>query len=452
MAAQRWTVGTALALQSTGELVALAGGGGKTSLLFALAADLPGRIVITTTTRIFAAQMALAPAVCFASDLSALSSLLDTHRVCLVAGDVQGEKATGVAPDLPRQLLSRPDVDTVLVEADGSRMRPFKAPAEQEPVIPEGTTLLVPVAGLDALQRPLAEAAHRPERVAALLATCHSTTPLIAGDTLTPAGMAAVLTHRQGGLKGVPSDARVAVLLNKAETEERQKLAAEVARRTLAHRQIDRVVVASLHSKQPVREVYRRATAIVLAAGQATRMGRNKLLLPWEDSTILGRILATLAITSVDDIVVVAGHEAEAIAPIAGAARVRIVENRAYDQGMLRSLQEGVRAVADSCHAVLAVLADQPMLEAATIDHLLAAWRQHDVGLVAPVFAGQRGNPVLIDRRHFSELLLLPDGAAPRDLLKRYTDAVWRVPVDDPGVVHDIDRPEDYERWRPEST
>jgi len=140
-------------------LAALVGGGGKTSLMFALARALPGRVVTTTTTRIFAAQMKLSPEVlfftaekdAFASFTAHLSSALAQFGQCLVVGEVQGEKARGVPPSLPDQLLARPDVDFVLVEADGSRMRPIKAPAAHEPVIPPATTLAVPVVGVDAL-------------------------------------------------------------------------------------------------------------------------------------------------------------------------------------------------------------------------------------------------------------------------------------------------------------
>jgi molybdenum cofactor cytidylyltransferase len=160
-----WSLAAALGIGDAPELVALVGGGGKTSLLFALAAELPGRVVITTTTRIFDAQMSRAPAVVYANDLSPLGEALAAHGHCLVVGRVEGDKALGVPPDLPAQLLARPDVDAVLVEADGSRMRPIKAPADHEPVIPSGTTLLVPVAGIEALEGPLGEVAHRAEKI-----------------------------------------------------------------------------------------------------------------------------------------------------------------------------------------------------------------------------------------------------------------------------------------------
>ena len=144
------------------ELIAIVGGGGKTSLMFALAQALAGRVVITTTTRIFAAQTKLAAAVCSANDLTSLSRHLAEHGSCLVIGDVQGDKAVGVDPTLPGQLLARPDVEYVLVEADGSRMRPIKAPAAHEPVIPPDATLVIPVIGIDALDGPLDKVAHRP--------------------------------------------------------------------------------------------------------------------------------------------------------------------------------------------------------------------------------------------------------------------------------------------------
>ncbi|MEZ4515828.1 MAG: selenium cofactor biosynthesis protein YqeC [Chloroflexota bacterium] len=136
MTSPDWSLPAALGIDQPGELVALVGGGGKSSLLFALADALSGRVVMTTTTRMSAAQVASAPAVCMADDLSRLSGYLDEHGRCLVIGSIKGEKALGVDVDLPGQLLARPDVDYVLVEADGARMRPIKAPAEHEPAIP----------------------------------------------------------------------------------------------------------------------------------------------------------------------------------------------------------------------------------------------------------------------------------------------------------------------------
>ena len=197
--------------------------------------------------------------------------------------------------------------------------------------------------------------------------------------------------------------------------------------------------------------------AIVLAAGQGWRMGPGrqqlKLLLPWGDTTILGQTLRHVQRSSLDHILVVTGHEAAAVAAIAAAHQLPTIHNPHYATGeMLSSLQAGLRQVADNCAAVLVVLADQPLVTPAIIDQLLAAYRQGPAGIVAPIYQGQRGNPVLFDRRHFAGLLALPAGAAPRDLLQKHPADMQLVAVDSDAILADIDRPEDYERLRPGHT
>ena len=83
---------------------------------------------------------------------------------------------------------------------------------------------------------------------------------------------------------------------------------------------------------------------------------------------------------------------------------------------------------------------------------MLAAYRQGPAGIVAPIYQGRRGNPVLFDRRHFAGLLALPAGAAPRDLLQKHPADMQLVAVDSDAILADIDRPEDYERLRPGHT
>jgi molybdenum cofactor cytidylyltransferase len=220
-------------------LVAVVGGGGKSSLLFALAECLPGRVVLTTTTRIFAAQMSRAAAVCTTADEGWQDQLETFDGNLLVVGRVQGERAVGVPPDLPAEWLARPRVDWVVVEADGSRMLPVKAPADHEPVIPERTSLLVSVVGIDALDDPIERVAHRPERVADI-------TGLAPSQHLTPEALGKLLTSPRGGLKGAPRDARVAVLINKVESSARREAAHRIADRVLREARVERVVIGAL--------------------------------------------------------------------------------------------------------------------------------------------------------------------------------------------------------------
>ena len=245
------------ALQMTSdEVVALVGGGGKTTAMFRLARELVdngGSVITTTTTRIFGAQIALAPAHVPAADATRerVSAALAVHRHVLVIGatDAGSGKAEGVSLDLFRRLRAWFPGVCLLNEADGSRMRPFKAPADYEPVIPADTTLVVPVVGADVFGKSLdADHVHRPELVCAL-----SGAP--PGTPITPAIVARVLAHPQGGRKGVPAGARVVVLINKVDSLPDRAPARETAERLLREPAIHSVVLASLRGEAPVLEV-----------------------------------------------------------------------------------------------------------------------------------------------------------------------------------------------------
>lgn len=166
---------------------------------------------------------------------------------------------------------------------------------------------------------------------------------------------------------------------------------------------------------------------------------------------MLGCVLHNLQQSQVDDLLVVTGHAAAAVAREADKVGVRTLPNPAYQSGeMLSSIQAGVQALPAGCVAILVMLADQPFVTAKTIDPLLAAYRAGYGSLVAPAYKGRRGNPVIIDRCHFAELLALPPGSAPRDLIEKHEQALCLVPVEEEGILVDIDRPEMYERLRPQ--
>ena len=238
------------------EVVALVGGGGKTSAMFRLArevAEKGGQAITTTTTRIFAAQIALAPAHVPVANATreSISAALATHRHVLVIGDTNPKdgKADGVSLELFARLHSWFPKACILNEADGSRMRPFKAPAAHEPVIPVETTLVVPVVGADVFGQTLdADHVHRPELVSAL-----SGAPL--GTPITPEIVARVLAHPDGGRKGVPPGARVVVLINKVESLPDRKPAHETAEWLLRDPAIHAVVLAAVRADDPVLEV-----------------------------------------------------------------------------------------------------------------------------------------------------------------------------------------------------
>jgi probable selenium-dependent hydroxylase accessory protein YqeC len=186
------------------ELVSFVGGGGKTTGLFALGTQLDGTIILTTTTKMARQRTDGHHLLIDPTDVE-LTDALRRHRTVLAWQADAGHKAVGVPPEVCDRWF---DVaDHVIVEADGSRQRPFTAPNPFEPVVPSHTTLLVACVGADAFGRVIADRCHRPMRVAAL-AAC---SPY---QRLTPERLAAVLVSDRGGRKDCPQGARYGVVLH----------------------------------------------------------------------------------------------------------------------------------------------------------------------------------------------------------------------------------------------
>jgi len=260
--------------------------------------------------------------------------------------------------------------------------------------------------------------------------------------------LGAVVVNPQLGLKNVPSAARVIPLLNQV-TPENLASARQVAEYILTELHVERVLIGAAQSNEPVWEVRRRIGAIVLAAGQSKRMGQPKLLLPWGETTIIRQVCQQISASPLHEVVVVTGETDEAVRAQLEGLRVRIVNNpRAAQDEMLSSLKVGLDAIWDSCGACMVVLGDQPAVRPGTIAAVLSAYDQGLGRIVAPIYNKRRGHPLLIDRAFWQGLKDLPRNKAPRDLLKANESVVYHVPVDDAGVLQDIDTPEDYNQAR----
>jgi molybdenum cofactor cytidylyltransferase len=357
----------------------------------------------------------------------------------LVAGGtaVEQDKAQGVPPDLVDRIAAQPAVDAVIVEADGSRRRPFKAPAPHEPVIPASATVVVPVVGLDALGRPLtAEHVHRPQLVAGL-------TGAASGAPVTPAMIATVLAHPQGGAKNVPATARLIPFLNKVENEITLAAAREIARLLLACPRVDSILIGAAHSDDPVREVWSRVGAVVLAAGGAIRFGSLKQLLPWGGVPLVVHVInQALACPDVDRVAVTVGAGAEQVrAALLGALVVSVPD---WAAGQSRSVQAGLKAILSEATAVLFLLADQPGVSPELLSALIRRHRETLAPVVAPRYQGQRGNPVLFDRATFPEFDHLHGDTGARPIVQAHWDEIAWVDWPTPEILQDIDTAADY--------
>jgi molybdenum cofactor cytidylyltransferase len=281
----------------------------------------------------------------------------------------------------------------LLIEADGSRQKPLKAPEEHEPIIPEFVETVVVVAGLSGLGKPLTgEYIHRPEIFARLCG-------LGIGDTVTPEAIVSVLAHQAGGLKNIPPQARRVALLNQADTTELQSFAGRIAGELLPH--YDAVISASLKpqalaprspalacpggqaraqvkvgrepagARRPaahlprhlpwgaapgsagvntdehglVYSVHERTAGIILAAGASERLGQPKQLLNWRGQPFIRAVAQTALAADLFPIIVVTGSRAEEVEAAIRDLPVTITRNRDWQSGQSSSIRAGLSAL-----------------------------------------------------------------------------------------------------------
>ena len=194
-----------------------------------------------------------------------------------------------------------------------------------------------------------------------------------------------------------------------------------------------------------------RVGAVVLAAGSSSRMGEAKQLLPLADSTVLERTLKNLLDAKLDEIVLVLGSSAETIQQRlteSSMKDVKICVNPEYGEGMTTSLCAGLSALDEHMNAALVVLADQPFVRAETLDRIVTQYKHSDALIVIPMFQGSRGNPVLLDRSLFSEVMALRGDVGCRAIFCNHLDRIIKVEANDIGILLDIDNMDDYERLR----
>jgi molybdenum cofactor cytidylyltransferase len=192
--------------------------------------------------------------------------------------------------------------------------------------------------------------------------------------------------------------------------------------------------------------VIRPIGAIILAAGESRRMGRQKLLLPYAGRTVIERIADAALQSRADHVVVVTGYEPERIHAALDGYAVTFAQNDRYAEGMLTSIRTGLAALPKDLEAFMVVLGDQPSLTPAIIDFLIDGFRASEKGIVVPWIDDDSGHPIIIDAAYREEVMTQFDDTGLRGLIYGRPEEVYRLPVTDPGVLRDMDTPEDYER------
>lgn len=197
--------------------------------------------------------------------------------------------------------------------------------------------------------------------------------------------------------------------------------------------------IHSLSSQAPV------MAAVVLAAGESSRMGSDKALLMYRGRTFLENIISVLRDAGITSIVVVLGHHAELIRQRLDLSSVEVVVNQDYRRGQTSSLQAGLRVLApDEPDGVVLCLVDHPVMSADTVQKLIQCFKLTRKPVVIPQLNGKHGHPVLLGREVLSQIAALGPDQGADIVIHRYRPQTEFIEVTDPGILIDVDDSESY--------
>ena len=348
----------ALRLSNPAARIAVVGAGGKTTAIFQLARQMQNALV-TTTTHLGAWQSSLADqhfVIHKKEDALALRENLPPGVILFSGPSTPDQRLLGVDLSSLEALrgLGAAHQRPLLIEADGARQHPLKAPAAHEPAIPPCAEIVIVCAGLSALaQIPDESNSHRPAQIRAL-------SGLAERQALNPQNLQALLLHPAGGLKNIPPAARRICLLTQAETEARQSAANQIAQDLQTA--YDAIWIADL-AKETLHACIEPCAAIILAGGAAERYGQPKQLLDWNGQPLIRHVTAGALAAQIGPVIVVTGAEAEGVEAALHGLPIHIARAEHWWQGQSASIRAGLDALdhlARPPGSVIFVLADQP--------------------------------------------------------------------------------------------
>jgi molybdenum cofactor cytidylyltransferase len=189
---------------------------------------------------------------------------------------------------------------------------------------------------------------------------------------------------------------------------------------------------------------------IILAAGESKRFGRPKQLLQLKDRCLVEWVLDAALASDLSRIILVLGHAHQKIQKALGKklrhAKLQIEVNEHYRKGQGRSLQVGLSRVISAFPAVMFLLADQPLVDAATINCLLNKFWSADKDICVPAFRGRRGNPAIFSEKFYKHIMEIKGDIGARQIIKTHPGRVLEIEIKNSLLFSDVDTPEDLEK------
>ena len=440
--------------------ISIVGAGGKTTLLYLLGnhlRDAGFKVLLTTTTMVYYPD---------ADENFNNITLWGSHIIEQGIGQefeqdkrkIKGFEKEEMECFVRSGLFN--EFDFVLIEADGAKRMPIKAPNENEPVIIDYSDIVIGVVGLDSLGKVINEEnTHRPAELIKIFNKD-------LGDIINENDIKNLSLSENGLFKNSPVLAKKVLVLNKADSPEKLKSGKRIIDLLINElkglNKIDYLMISSLE-KGKIHKVVNicpmirpKISMVVFAAGKGIRMGAEKLMLELDGISILDRVLNTVETLESDG--TAESHEITETIIVYSVDRVRelaekhkidkIIENPEPERGMSSSLKLAVEKASPNSDAFMFLMGDQPFISKKTIEKIIGKWLEDTSRIVVPCFAGKKGNPVIFPSSFRKLLMEVTGDKGGREIINLNFDKIKFVEIRESIEGQDIDDPATYEKYK----
>ena len=432
-----------LGVFNQGDQCAWVGAGGKTSLIFALTKEIsPDSCVISTTTKMAFDEGKHVNHFIERNDLDSLEFnnidgifLIYKEKSITEPSKVKGFSENELLPF--SQKLKAKNI-SFHIEADGSKRKPLKFPADHEPNIPSFVNKVCIVVGLSVLGKELNEEnVHRSELFAKLLGVPKGT--IINLDHLF-----LLLSHPEGGLKNIPSSAEKLLFLNQADLiADKENLKQLVLRLKKFYDHIFLTCVSN-HQLEIIAH-WGKIGCAILAAGSSSRFGSPKQLARYKNKSFIENVIETTLSVNFDGYVVILGFRHEKILKVINKYNINTVINQEWERGQSTSVVQSINfLIRENVEAIIFLLVDQPQISVDQIHNVLNLYAYKKPSIIVHDYQGQNRHPILFSKTVFDDLKTLQGDQGGRQLFNKYP--LEKIKITDQFFSIDVDTKSDLEK------